>query len=425
MAITAGETLSLNALGSATGQSTKSLSAAKGNTTGPISLSSFGIDEVSSITGYTYAVENTNETYTLGFTGAGSNFSRISSRAANFTWSVASGTTISLNSNNGTSAVFSVSDRANPDGILQSISANTLRVVFNDGFNDHAAGYNTNKDKTVYSVDSYDGNSTALCLTSDSPITKADGTVVAIGDLEEGDVLTGFAIEGVPSGEENHFLNWQSFDLNVQTADVVVKNLVYSFSAKIYNINEGEVRCTSEHPFLVKDNTSDAYRFLEARRLEVGDSLIQYDNGEYNEVLITSVELEMEDVEIVSIDVEEHDTYMVNGYVTHNKGGNSHSDLTAPVQVTGASFSDPNLSWSAVSGATAYQIQIDNSSGFGSINYDYDEWSTTSIRVGRSFNSSTENISPLALPAGTWYARIRAIDHGLKGNWSSTVTINA
>ena len=38
MAITAGETLSLNALGSATGQATKSLSAAKGNTTGPISL---------------------------------------------------------------------------------------------------------------------------------------------------------------------------------------------------------------------------------------------------------------------------------------------------------------------------------------------------------------------------------------------------
>ena len=66
MAITAGDTLSLNALGSATGQATKSLSAAKGDTNGPISMTSFGIDGVDSLSGYTYAVENTNETYTLG-----------------------------------------------------------------------------------------------------------------------------------------------------------------------------------------------------------------------------------------------------------------------------------------------------------------------------------------------------------------------
>ena len=31
-----------------------------------------------------------------------------------------------------------------------------------------------------------------LCLTSDSPILKADGTIVEVGELEEGDVLSGY-----------------------------------------------------------------------------------------------------------------------------------------------------------------------------------------------------------------------------------------
>jgi hypothetical protein len=107
--LTSGNTLSLNGLASATGQTTKSLSAAKGNTTGPISLSSFAIDSVGSISGYTYAVEGTSEVYTLGFNGAGSNFSRISARSANFTWSVPAGSYISLTTNSGASATFTVS----------------------------------------------------------------------------------------------------------------------------------------------------------------------------------------------------------------------------------------------------------------------------------------------------------------------------
>ena len=176
--LTSGDTLSLNSLGSATGQGTKSLSAAKGDTTGPIAMSSFAIDSVGSVTGYTYAVESTTETYTLGFTGDGANFGRISSRAANFTWSVPAGSYITLGTNSGVTATFSISSM-NPQSpgaqtALMSAQSNTIRCVFVDGFNDHVTGYNTNKDKTVYSVDSYDGNSTALCLTIDSPINLCE-----------------------------------------------------------------------------------------------------------------------------------------------------------------------------------------------------------------------------------------------------------
>ena len=198
--LTSGNTLSLNSLGSATGVAAgaRALSAAKGNTTGPIAMSSFAIDSVGSVSGFTYAVEGTTETYTIGFSGDGANFNRISGRAANFTWTVPAGSFITLGTNSGASATFSVSNM-NPQhpssqAVLQSIQTNTIRCVFNDGFNDHIGignGYGANKDKTVYSVDSYDGNSAALCLTIDSPVTLADGTIIEVGDLEEGELEIG------------------------------------------------------------------------------------------------------------------------------------------------------------------------------------------------------------------------------------------
>ena len=252
--LTSGNTLSLNSLAAATGQSTKSFSAAKGNSTGPIAMSSFAIDSVGSVSGYTYAVEGTTETYTISFGGAGSNFSRISGRAGNFTWSVPAGSFITLGTNSGASATFNVSNM-NPQApgaqvALQSIQTNTIRCVFVDGFNDHIGsgnGYNTNKDKTVYSVDSYDGNSVALCLTSDSPIVMADGSIKEIGEIEEGDVLKGYSIGGLDENSDGTFYDWSTSTLATTPKDVTVVNVVYSFTGKYYNINNGQITATSEH----------------------------------------------------------------------------------------------------------------------------------------------------------------------------------
>lgn len=414
MAITAGETLSLNGLASATGQGTKSLSAAKGNTSGPISLSSFGIDAVGTVSGYTYAVENTNENYTLGFTGAGANFSRISSRAANFTWTVPVGTKISLDTNSGATATFAVGNMTNvaTQTALQGIETHTLRVVFADGFNQHATNYNTNRDKTVYSVDSYDGNSTALCLTIDSPVTLADGTTIEAGELSEGDKLKGFSIGGLGTDSDGTFLDWSSSDLSKTEKDVTIVNLTYSFSPRYYDVNNGEVTATSEHPMLVKDSVSGDYLFKEMFNLVVGDKLVK---GDGTEVDITSIEVVEKTTEIISIDVEEEDTYMVNGYITHNKGGNTHSDFSGPSAPTSVAYSSPLITWTAPSnqtttGVTAYEYQISAASNFSSIENTADEWSTTEVEVNT------------ILAAGTWYFRVRAIEAGLKGTWSSTLT---
>lgn len=411
--LVSGNTLSLNGLASATGQTTKSLSAAKGNTTGPIAMSSFAIDSVGSVSGYTYAVEGTSETYTLGFSGGGSNFSRISGRSANFTWSVPAGSYISLTTNNGASAVFTVSDM-NPQSpgsqtSLLGVQSNTIRSIFADGFNDHATGYNSAKDKTVYSVDSYDGNSTALCLTIDSPVILSDGTIVEAGDLNEGDTLKGFSIGGLGTDSDSTFLDWSTSELNKTEKDVTIVGLTYSFASRYYNINGGEVTATSEHPMLVKDSVSGEYSFKEMFNLVVGDKLIK---GDGTEIDITSIDIVEKTTEIVSIDVEEDDTYMVNGYITHNKGGNSHTDLASPGAPTSLSYSSPNVTWVAptsvgTTGITAYDVQIDNDSNFSSPIFDQTEWSSAIVEV----NTLTTS--------GTWYIRVRAIDQGLKGTWTS------
>jgi len=419
MAVTSGDTLSLNNLGSATGQgaSNISLGTIKGSPTGGdnISLGSdFFIDSVDSISGFTYAVENTNENYTLGFTGAGSQFSKISSRATNFTWSVPTGTKISLDTNSGATATFAVGNMTDvaTQTILQGIETHTLRVVFADGFNDHATNYNTNRDKTVYSVDSYDGNSTALCLTIDSPVTLADGTIIEAGELSEGDKLKGFSIGGLGTDSDGTFLNWSSPSLSKTEKDVTIVNLTYSFSPRYYDINNGEITATAEHPMLVKDSVSGDYKFKEMFKLKVGDKLIK---GNGTEVDIHLIEVVEKTTEIVSIDVEEEDTYMVNGYITHNKGGNTHADFSGPGAPTSLVYSNPLVSWTAPSdttstGVTAYEYQISSASNFNSIENTADEWSTTEVEVNT------------ILAAGTWYFRVRAIEAGLKGAWSSTLS---
>ena len=426
MAASSGDTLSLNNLATATGIGTPgtnvSLGAIKGSPVAGDNISlgnDFHITAVGSstsdISGYTYAVENTSETYTVNMQTKGGRFdSKIGNRSANFTWSVPAGSKISLGTNSGGSASFSVGNMTNvaTQTALQSIVAHTIRVVFADGFNDHATRYNTNIQRTVYSVDSYDGNSAALCLTIDSPVILADGTIVEAGDLNEGDKLKGFSIGGLGTDSDGTFLDWSSDSLSTTPKDVTIVNLTYSFASRYYDVNNGEVTATAEHPMLVKDSVSGNYIFKEMFNLVVGDKLIK---GDGTEVDITSIEAVQKTTEIVSIDVEEEDTYMVNGYITHNKGGNSHSDFSGPGAPTSLAYSSPFVSWTRPTntttvGVTAVQVQIANNTSFTTPTIDYDEWSDNNIEVNT------------LLSAGTWYARVRAIEAGLKGAWSSTLT---
>ena len=422
--LSSGDTLSLNNLATATDQSTKSMGTIAGSVATPISMSAFAIDSVGSLSGFTYVVENTSEDYVLGFGAAGGRFTKISEQKKNFDWSVSGGSYFSSASYSQAGAgsgsiTLSAGDMLN-SGALIGATSHTLSVTFADGFNDHATNYNTARNKTVYSVDSYDGNAASLCLVSDSPIEKADGTMVEIGDLSEGDELKGFSLAGLSETSDSNYLEWSTDNLGETQKNVKVVNITYSFSNKIYNINNGEVKGTHEHPMLVKDSTDGLYRFKRLISIELGDKLIRAVDGSLTEVEVASIVLENEDVEIVSMDVEVQDTYLVNGYLTHNKGSDSHTDLAAPGAPSSISINGDQtvISWTAPSsvgttGITAYDWTLSPNSDYSSpvTNGDETEWSATSINLAGQGISLT--------PETTYYFRVRAIDQGLAGTYGT------
>ena len=422
--LSSGDTLSLNNLATATDQSTKSMGTIAGSVATPISMSAFAIDSVGSLSGFTYVVENTSEDYVLGFGAAGGRFTKISEQKKNFDWSVSGGSYFSSASYSQAGAgsgsiTLSAGDMSN-SGALIGATSHTLSVTFADGFNDHATNYNTARTKTIYSVDSYDGNAASLCLVSDSPIEKADGTMVEIGDLSEGDELKGFSLAGLSETSDSNYLEWSTDNLGETQKNVKVVNITYSFSNKIYNINDGQIKGTHEHPMLVKDSTDGLYRFKRLISIELGDKLIRAVDGSLTEVEVASIVLENEDVEIVSMDVEVQDTYLVNGYLTHNKGSDSHTDLAAPGAPSSISINGDQtvISWTAPSsvgttGITAYDWTLSPNSDYSSpvTNGDETEWSATSINLAGQGISLT--------PETTYYFRVRAIDQGLAGTYGT------
>ena len=263
MAISAGETLSLNNLAGATGDvqnSNVSLGSIKGSPSAGdnITLSSFGIDAVSaSLGGYQYAVEGTNETYELGFVERGANFdSYIGNRYQNFTWGVTPAFDsdgddegfLSVGANQDATAVITVGTM-NPQyssgqTSLMSNHSHTLSATFADGFNHHATRYNTAVDKTVYSVDTYYGNSTALCILVDTPVTLIDGSKIEAWDVSEGLKLQGYSFNDL-SEDEGNFFNWSSEEKGEVEEEVEVTNVIFSFAEKYYNINDGDIKATS------------------------------------------------------------------------------------------------------------------------------------------------------------------------------------
>ena len=426
--LSSGDTLSLADLRDSTAASAASISSVWGSTPSAgsnISFSSFAIDSVGSLSGFTYGVENTSENYTLSFGGAGTNHdAKLAQYASNFTWTVAAGTTITIGGSQHKTATVSFSDRSNTNARL-TVASNTLRVVYNEPYNAHigaGGNLNVNRDKTVYNVDNYDGHASSLCLTADSPILLADGTIVDAGDLEEGDVLKGYSLSGLGEDSDVTYLDWSTSQLGEKMVNTNVVNLTYSFASRYYNINDGEITATAEHPMLVKDLTDGLYRFKEVHNLVVGDKLIKGDSELIQEIDITTIEIVDSTVEIVSIDVEEQDTYLVNGYITHNKGTNSWTDFSGPAAPT-ITYNNPagaqnsNLSWTTptatgTTGVTDYDLDVDNNSDFSSPDGTH----------SGTFSGNSLNVSGLS--TGTWYARVRAREMGVYGPFSTTLTFS-
>lgn len=414
----------------------------QGDTVNSISMSAAGIDSFTGITGYTYIVEGTSETYEPIINGGGyitDFFNKVGYNGGFHTaWieesnNYFSGNTTETRTNNGLrmyTVAFGEGQGANDgnaDGVLDTIKAATVKMRYLDGVNHHATGYNTVKTKSIYWVDSYDGNSTALCLTLDTPITLDNGDIILAGDVEEGMKLKGVSVNGITNENSDSYLEYSSPTLDVDDNSVEVIDVIFSFTTRIYNFNNGLIKCTSEHPFMVLDS-NNLYKFKRAHLIEEGDSFVQLIDGEYITTEILSKEVVEDDVEIVSIDVDGSNIYFANNIITHNKEGNSHTDFDGPTQPTTVSYTRPTLSWSggtadsdSTAGITGYDIQIGTNNGgsYGTTVLSIEDWNSTSIQLWDGVYDSDGPGGTGPLSKNTQYhARVRNVQSGLKSAWT-------
>ena len=425
-----GDNLELSNLKAATGNtatSNYSIATAAGTTTGPIAFSDFTIDSVGSISGFTYVKESTAETMTLGFGNAGSRFlSRVGSQYNNFTWSLSAGAEFTLQS----LPPYNPTVTANAVGnssTLVAPTARTLSVTFRDLYNDHASDYNLNKTKTIYNVDDYAGAS-GLCLHLDELIEMWDGTFKKAGDLVEEDVVKAYFPPHFQQSNDFNFYDWKYYTPGGIIVEAYVRDVAYTFVDRWNKVTtaKGDVRGNGEHPMMVWDMNEEVYKFKPLGLLQPGDRLIKVSvDGDIEEVEIITNEVQNSTLEVVSIDVEDVDTFLVNGFVTHNKGANSLAgysiSATPTIAITTVAIGGDTYKQLALStnsavvspGSTAitanysYDIQVASDSGFTSV-----------LGTFTSYSSNTLNFKTPAVI----YARAKTNFAGLQTGYGSTAS---
>ena len=427
MPLASGNTLSLSNLQTATGAAAKSLSSAAGTTVGPIAMSQFGIDSVDTISGFTYVKESTAETFTLGFTNAGSRFlTRIGAVSTNFSWSIDAPSEFTIQA----SAPYNPTVTAAAIGnstTLSAPTARTLGVKFADSFNDHATGYNVNKTKTVYNVDDYAGAS-GLCLHLDEDVLMADGTTKKAGDLVEGDIVRSYYPPHVDTLTDFNFYDWTYYTPGGIMVDSYVKDVAYTFVDRwnIVTTDSGSVKGNGEHPMMVFDINEEVYKFKPLGLVQPNDRFIKVNlDGSIEEVNVLTNEVQNTTIEVVSIDVEEVDTYIVNGFVTHNKGANSFAGYSISATPT------VSVSTVTIGGETYRRLTLSTNSAVTSpgstaitANYSYD------IQIASDAGFSSILVAPTSYSTNTYdyksgtaiYARARLNFAGLQTAYGSSAT---
>lgn len=152
------------------------------------------------------------------------------------------------------------------------------------------------------------------CFIAGTEILLSDNTVKLIENLQVGDQLTSYNIEGLPlySDDQNVLSTWNTSNIQGDYTTATVVNIKPFSTDKIININ-GLLQTTPNHRHLVK--VGDIWSFIEAKDIKVGDILRNYNN---EEVVVETVSEEVGDFTAYTLDVEDVDLFYGNGILTHN-----------------------------------------------------------------------------------------------------------
>ena len=294
-------------------------------------FTSFAADLVTvTVPTFTYIVESTTENAQFSFSTTGSLFySKVQQVTNNYTCSFDNANFTAGSRTYATGPTIVPLTPAAISVSTYSEAQSVLTMKYEDGYNVGATNYGAVTTKTLYAVDVYNTiNQPDFCLLFDTPITKGDNTIVNVEDLAVGDVIKAWVPAGLPDesldGTDTGETEWRMF--NSETAageyqDVTVSDITFNFATGYYNINNGLIKATGTHPLYVFDFETQKYHFKSVETILPGDSVLTYDetNG-LVEVLVYDVARVTEDVEIVTLNVENADVYLANGVVSHNKG---------------------------------------------------------------------------------------------------------
>jgi hypothetical protein len=276
---------------------------------------------------FTYIVESTTENASFSFSTSGSFVAtKVATQANNFTCSFNNANFTVGSATLGTNPTFPITPAAiNLSNYSEAQS--TLTLAYADGFNLAATNYGISTTKVLYAVDVYNTiNQPDFCLLFGTKVELADGTEINVEDLNVGDQIKAWVPTGLPDEDldpESNDVDWRMWkkeNLDGSNSIVNVQDMVFNFASGYYSINNGLIKATGTHPVFVFDNEIQKYHFKNIEDLLPGDKLIKNSDGSVEEIEVFNIEQIMEDVEIVTLNVENADVYLSNNIVSHNKG---------------------------------------------------------------------------------------------------------
>jgi hypothetical protein len=321
-------------VGSARTTQASSLNARNASAGTEASMLAFAIDSVTiNQPTFTYIVESTSENATFSFGSAGTlHGTRVGSVAANYSvtfdnanFSVGSPTLGASPSFPITPAAINASNYSEAESILS--------MTYADGYNLAATNYNSTTTKKLYAVDVYNTiNQPDFCLLFGTQIELANGTMVNVEDLNVGDEIKSWVPAGLPDetqDPESDQVEWRFYHSEVLSGsaqNVTVSDLTFNFAEGYFSLNNGLIKATETHPLYVWDNEVSKYKFKNVGDILPADRLIMQDE---TEVEVFNIEIVREDVEIVTVNVENADVYISNGLISHNKGTTTQPSIPA------------------------------------------------------------------------------------------------
>ena len=410
----------------------------------PVKMSDFSISAVDEgLSGFTYLFEQTAENYEMEFSNEGSLFNkRIANRTENLSWSFDGTLDVSfggadyiaqVTAGSITNTAGAVAGTFNQSG---SIKAKFAEDGQSDGFNDHATRYNTSVSKSIEIVDTYGG--VPSCLLFGSPVSKSDGSVVKVEDLDIGDEILTVSL---PNATDESVGNWRNDTFN-RTGSFTqhsssVKRVMYEFSQHYYNINSGSELITGEHHMLYRQAGNENWTWQTAPNFSVGDYLM---NKQGNEIAISSLEqhIDPDGYEVVQLDVEPDDFYVGQTFLVHNKG--SDDEPTYPSTKWSTAPGDETLSGDlgdTVVSDGARSIQLANGSGNTAITNSQTSAGAVTMKIAFSTsgdpgpdgtaNSGTGFVTfpqnSVSFTSGTLHMRFQAVAAS-SGDGTGTATIS-